>query len=171
MTTLLAVDPGLRYPAAAWFVDGVLVKATRVKVKVDTSEQIAKRCRDVALAIAHWCPESPSSLCVEWPQIYTQDKSKGDPNNLVPLAGVGACLTGLFPDSSILSPKPKDWTGNVPKTDEGDPWDSPRGQRVWERLSPSERLCVVPSHDAIDAVGIGLWALGRFQRRRTYDRS
>jgi hypothetical protein len=171
MATLLACDPGLRNPAAAWFVNGVLQKASRVKVKVNTKEQIAKRCRDIALAVAYWCPSSPDQIIVEWPQIYTQDKSKGDPNNLVPLAGVGACLVGLFPDSSILSPRPRDWTGNIPKAEDGDPWASPRGKRVWDRLTPAERLTVVPSHDAVDAVGIGLWALGRFERRRVFSRS
>ena|SRR5688500_1924883 len=171
MPTLLACDPGLRYPAAAWFTDGVLVKASRVKIKVDTSEQIAKRCRDIGLAIADWCPGLPDALIVEWPQIYTADKSKGDPNNLIGLAGVGACLAGLFPNSSILSPRPREWTGNIPKSETGDPWKSPRGQRVWDRLNATERLAVVPSHDAIDAVGLGLFALGRFTRRRVFSRS
>lgn len=169
---LLAVDPGLRYPAAAWFVNGVLQKASRVKIKKpDTSEPIAKRCRDIALEIAYWCPEAPTQIIVEWPKVYTAEKSKGDPNNLIGLAGVGACVAGLFPDSSILSPLPRDWTGNVPKAEKGDPWASPRGQRVRDRLSDAEFRSVIPSHDAVDAVGLGLFALGRFERRRVFPRS
>jgi len=170
MSTLLAVDPGLRFPAAAWFVDGVLQKASRVKVRVDTKEVMLKRCRDVALAIAYWCPSVPATICAEYPQIYTAEKSKGDPNNLTPLAGIGGCIAGLFPEARILSPKPRDWTGNVPKNETGDPWKSPRGQRVWDRLSAAERAVVIPSHDAIDSVGLGLWCLGRFERRRVFSR-
>lgn len=171
MTTLLAVDPGLRYPAAAWFVNGVLHKASRVKVKYDPKQPILERCRDISLAITDWCPDTPDKIIAEYPQVYTREKSKGDPNNLIPLACIGACLSGLYVGVPIMSPKPREWTGNVPKDEDGDPWKSPRGQRVWDRLSPAERACVIPSHDAVDAVGLGLFCLGRFERRRVFSRS
>lgn len=173
MERLLAVDPGLRYPAAALFVGGVLVCASRVKVKLDTKAPMVERCRDIALAVEAWhrkqSVHDPEILVVEFPQIYTADKSKGDPNNLTPLACIDGALAALFKRSKVLSPKPKDWTGNLPKSEDGDPWKSPRGLRVWGRLTPDERKVVVPSHDAIDSVGLGLWALGRFERRRVYD--
>lgn len=170
MTTLLAVDPGLRYPAAAVFQGGVLVKASRVKLKgINTKTPILERCRVIALSIVDWAQVTPDIIVSEYPQVYTRDKSKGDPNQLIPLAAIGACLAGLFPSTQIISPKPRDWTGNIPKSEDGDPWASARGRRIWGRLTPAERSCVVPSHDSVDAVGLGLYALGRFERRRVYE--
>lgn len=171
MTTLLAVDPGLSHPAGALFVSGELQKASRIKIPkgINTKTPILERCRAIALAIAEWSEVTPDQIVVEYPQIYTADKSKGDPNQLVPLAAIGASLAGLFPGVPVASPRPQEWTGGVPKSETGDPWKSPRGQRVWSRLSVEERNRVIPSHDAIDAVGIGLWGLGRFERRRVYE--
>ena len=178
---LLAVDPGLLHPAAALFINGELQAASRVKVpNAVKGLPVAERCRTIAQLIREWYEEppywtgqinvkEPETLVVEWPQIYTADKSKGDPNNLVPLAGIDGALAAIFADSKVVSPQPRDWTGNIPKSESGDPWQSPRGQRVWSRLSPDERNRVVVSHDAIDSVGIGLWGLGRFERRRVYE--
>lgn len=168
MSVLLAVDPGLQYPAAALFVHGELRKASRVPIPkgVTTRTPILLRCRAISFALTDYAELIPDILVVEYPQIYTQEKSKGDPNNLIPLAAMGGVLTGLYPNAVVISPKPREWTGNVPKAESGDPWKSPRGQRVWSRLSAKERLNVVPSHDAIDAVGLGLFGLGRFERRR-----
>lgn len=171
---LLAVDPGLLHPAAALFDNGELQKASRVKIPkgITTKTPILERCQAIALAILDYVnviPDRGDIICTEYPQIYTQDKSKGDPNQLIPLACIGACLSGLCCNAKILSPKPKDWTGNVPKADSGDPWDSPRGQRIFSRLSVDERSRIIVSHDSLDSVGIGLWALGRFDRRRVYE--
>lgn len=166
---LLAIDPGLRYPAIARFEDGVLVYASRVPIPrgITTHTPVLERCRAIAIALIG--DYRPDVVITEYPQIYVREKSKGDPNNLIPLAAIGACIAGLLPSTKIISPKPKDWTGNLPKSEEGNPWDSPRGRRIWGRLSAEERVRVVPSHDAVDSVGIGLWYLGRFDRRRVYE--
>lgn len=114
---------------------------------------------------------SPEILVTEWPQIYTAGKSRGDPNDLPPMAGVAMYLAGRL-DVPVQSYLPAEWLGGTcPKSTTGDPWASPRGQRVWEALSQSERLAVVPTHDAIDSVGIGLRYLGRFDVTRLYSGS
>jgi hypothetical protein len=43
-------------------------------------------------------------------------------------------------------------------------WGTPRGRRIWSRLSEAERALCPDQNDAIDAVGIGLWALGRLEK-------
>lgn len=171
MSVLLAVDPGVRYPAGALFVSGVLQKASRVKIPkgIGPKTPVLERCRAISFAIAEWAGVTPDVLVSEFPQIYPADKSKGDPNYLTPLAAMGGVLAGFYPNARVLSPLPKEWTGNIPKNEDGDPLDSPRGRRVWERLSEVERTRVVPSHDAVDAVGLGLYGLGRFERRRVYE--
>jgi hypothetical protein len=170
MAILLAVDPGLLHPACALFVNDELVKASRVKIPrgINTKTPILERTRAIALAITDYVQVIPDTVVCEVPQIYTREKSKGDPNNLIPLAVMGGVLAGLYVNARVLGPRPREWTGNVPKSEDGDPWQSPRGIRIWSRLTPAERLRVVPSHDAIDSVGLGLFGLGRFERRRVY---
>lgn len=166
---LLAIDPGLRYPARAFFVDGELIVASRVPIPkgITTRTPVLERCRAIAIALIG--DYRPDVVVTEYPQIYTREKSKGDPNKLIPLAAIGACIAGLLPDAKVVAPKPREWTGNLPKDEDGDPWLSPRGRRVWSRLTVEERARVVPSHDAVDSVGLGLYGLGRFDRRRVYE--
>lgn len=162
--TLLAVDPGLRYPAAAFFRDGVLTKASRVPVptawaKLPRGERVFR----IVYAIVEWTGETPDHLVAEFPQVYRAGKSPGDPNDLLPLAAIAVGIGirfGLVPDCVL----PRDWIGQVPKHEKGDPWRSPRGGLIWSRLSACERGRVVASHDAIDATGIALFATGRLAR-------
>jgi hypothetical protein len=133
------------------------------------------------------------AVVFERPQWYSRDKSKGDPNQLAGVAGVAANVTGMFwtHNISVTSPTPADWIGQCPKvcpvcdgrktekrTDgkkgRGKPrvceacnnsaWGTPRGRRIWSRLNEVERTIVPDQNDAIDAVGIGLWALGRLEK-------
>ncbi len=177
-THFLAVDPGIRYPAAAIFdEDKKLLAASRVKLPGAVSRlDMGERCREVGRLIAIWTSEHVNleligGICIEWPQIYTASKSKGDPNNLTPLAGVGVAVATIFHDATVVSPVPREWIGQVPKSEDGDPWASPRGQKIRRRLTPDEIECIVISHDAIDAVGLGLWALGRLDRIRVFHKS
>lgn len=163
MTTVLAVDPGINYPAAAIFRDGRLVIASRVKLPGRLKKlPMGERVREVSLLIEQWVSsqnvarEDVDHVIFECPQIYRASKSKGDPNDLIPLAMVGGYVAGLYSHASVTSPLPREWIGQLPKSTKGDPWCSPRGELVARRLDAAERACVIPSHDAIDAVGIGL---------------
>lgn len=174
---LFAVDPSVNAPGVALFRGGKLVWAERVKIDKEWSTlDIGERCQRVASALIRWgmaFDMEPRTLVFEWPQSY-YGKGKGDQNDLFGLVGVGMAIAGqlgvaLSPRQislSIHTPTPAEWAGQVPKTKSGDPWASPRGQRIKARLSPEEIAAVVPSHDSIDAVGLGLWRLGRYARRR-----
>ncbi len=103
----------------------------------------------------------------EWPQVYRQGRSRGDPADLLPMAGIALGVSvGLA--TGPTAPTPAEWTGQLKKSTTGDPLASPRRAHPWSRLSEDERACVVLSHDALDAVGIGLWALGRLDPIRVY---
>lgn len=168
---LLAVDPGLLHPAAAVFENGELKKASRVKIPkgITTKTPMGVRCKAIALAIAEWSGVTPDTVIIEWPRVYQAHKSKGDPNLLLPLVGIGMCIGGLFPESELLSPTPSEWTGQTPKATKGDAWLSARGINIKKRLSDSEIARIVVSHDSLDAVGLGLFALGRYGRIRVYE--
>lgn len=193
--SILAIDPGLNNPAAALFRHGRLIKASRIKPHKEwKSLVVGERCRLIARKIHEWTTESGLdehqaalaylaemegrleeahqrrqdhgvvAVVVEWPQIYRAGKSKGDPNDLPPLVGVAMCLAGRL-DVEVRSYKPKEWIGGVPKSETGDARESPRGRKVWRCLDDTERAVVTVSHDSLDAIGLGLFDLGRlFQR-------
>lgn len=113
------------------------------------------------------------TLVFERPKIYRESKSKGNHNDLIPLAAVGTALAVMLGSSGVIprvmSPMPEDWTGQLPKsTARGEAWSSPRGRRISSRLRPEELALVPDQHDTVDAVGIGLWALGRLSPRHSF---
>lgn len=175
---LFAVDPSINNPGVALFRGGVLVSAERVKVDPEyASLPIGERCQRVASAVIRWgmaFDMEPRTLVFEWPQSY-YGKGKGSQNDLFGLVGVGMAVAGQLGLAlasrhialTIHTPTPAEWAGQVPKSTTGDPWASPRGARIKSRLSLEEVAAVVPSHDAVDAVGLGLWRLGRYVRQRS----
>lgn len=175
MNTLIALDPGLRYPAVAIFKDSVLVHASRVKIPGTSHKlEMGMRCLNVARLInchiSSFCPVH--ELVIEWPKVRGR-RSKADPADLFPLAGVGCALAGLLFDSCrdlvVISPEPAEWLGgNTSKSKTDDPWASPRGYRAKKALTQAEFDVVIPSHDAVDAVCIALWRLGRFEAVKSY---
>lgn len=175
MSIVLALDPGIRYPACALFVSGTLAAAGRVKLPgAWTKLPMAQRCLEIAKACRTWLGDksvydTKLDYVFEWPKVYAGKKAKGDPADLFPLTGVGMAVAGLLNDVihelNVHSYLPREWAGNIPKSTKGNPLDSIRGQRVWGRLSDAEKAVVVLSHDALDAVGIGLKFLGRYERQ------
>lgn len=182
---LLALDPGVTSPGVALFRHGVLIAAGRVKLPPDFANlSKGDRWLRIGHEIVQWWDKFRTdqlhvirTVVYECPQIYVREKSKGDPNQLIGLAGVGQSLAVMLymlnlqhaqRPPELLTPLPAEWTGQLPKMTKGDPWKSPRGARVAGRLQSGERAEVPSQHDAIDAVGLGLWALGRYSNRRIF---
>lgn len=151
----------------------------------------------VANEIAAWTRNASAGGVVvrvvfEKPQWYQRTKSKGDPNDLVGVAGVAANVTGLLDARldrafwtdglCVISPTPAEWIGQLSKVCpvckgkakkkcrecHGSAWETPRGRYIRKRLTDAELSLVPDQNDAIDAVGIGLWALGRLTPQRAY---
>lgn len=127
------------------------------------------------------------TIVFERPQWYAAAKSKGDPNQLAGIAGVAANVTGIISRHTaqpllVESPTPAEWIGQLSKVCpackgkarkkcaacKGSDWETPRGRYIRGRLSPAELALVPDQNDAIDAVGLGLWALGRLTPRRVF---
>lgn len=191
MSQLLAIDPSINSVGASLFVGGVLTACTRLKSKVDTKQNLGVRCLGMAAQVRMWCVEhgaNPSHIVFEWPQIYRAAKSKGDPNDLPALAGVGMAAVAMLATGAlqqILTPTPAEWIGQCPKVCNrcsgkklngtlpkakkvcdlchGSKWETPRGRRIRACLTAAEIALVPDQHDAIDSVGIGLYAEGRLK--------
>lgn len=179
MTDLLAIDPSVRSPGAALFRDGVLIAAGKVKIPAEYSKlEEGDRWQRVAECIVSWTRAHncllPAAIVYERPQIYVREKSKGDPNDLIALAAIGAAVCAYFEASSatarilIETPTPAQWSGQIPKATKGNAMNSPRAMRILSRLFAVEVARMPNQHDAIDAVGLGLHALGRLGIRRVY---
>lgn len=165
---VFAIDPGIRSPGAAVFVDRQLIAATRIKVPAAVHEwELGDRVVGVATLIIEWYrmlyPIGASELVYEWPRIYRASRSKGDPNDLLKTLAIGVAVSTLVKADRVFTPEPATWAGQTKKATKGDPWKSQRAQMIARRLSAAEKALVPKSHDAIDAVGIGLWRVGRFE--------
>jgi len=177
MTTLLGLDPSLSSSGVALFYNGVLLAAARITCRTAiTDHNIGVRCLAMADRIRDWCPGA-DRIVWEWPQIYGVGKSKSDPNKLLGLVAIGTAVAARFQaaryaqgrEMSITTPTPREWTGGLPKsTKPGEALTSQRGRRVLSKLSEEERLLVPDQHDVVDAVGLGLWALDRFEPVRVF---
>lgn len=98
-------------------------------------------------------------LVIEVPQVYGTRSQKGRQSDIVDLAvAAGMCASALASPtytSSVYMVRPMTWKGQVPKRI--------HQQRILDSLTPYE-ISQIPEggrKDTLDAIGIGLWALGR----------
>lgn len=174
---LLSLDPSVRSPGVALFREGVLVHAARVKLETRLGDlDEGPRWLGVAEAIVRHVEEHArvfvSEVVYERPQIYRAAKSKGDPNDLIGLAAVGAgvaaiCAT-LNGNLVVSAPTPRDWAGSSKKATTGSAFASPRAKRFLPHFSEEERALIPDQHDACDAAFLGAWHLGRARIKRAY---
>ena len=177
----IAIDPGIRGAGVAFFVGPRLHQASYV-VNPATSGNQTSECvslaREVSNAVVlamRGTVKRPVKLVTEWPRAYTFGKQKGDQNDLLPLVGVNCAVAALLQDvvgstCELLSLHPDEWKHQVPKYT--------MNKRVWDILVTGEQSLVQRrnqkppggsiglDHNTLDAVGIGLHAVGRLERSR-----
>lgn len=105
---------------------------------------------------APWRWASIDSLIIERP-IYRPLDRKSKPNDLITLAIRAGRVAGVCSVVPARYVTPDEWKASVPKPQ--------HQQRILAALTDAERMLIAgASHDTIDAVGLGLWALGRMNR-------
>jgi hypothetical protein len=177
---MLSIDPGTRLCGTAWWSKGQLLGASVVHNTVEKGIG-PRECATMAYAIYRWwCSNwpAPRVLALETPQIYQRaaGKSVADPNKIMPMFGVGSALAALFPASEIRFGTPHDWKGGVGKPESVKETYAIH-DRVMQRLSDREKSQIAwPTNgrhcwDVDDAIGVGLYFLGRFERHRVFARS
>lgn len=168
--TLIAVDPGLRGCGLAVFRNGVLhhaqyVKNTNSRDRGPVAHMSMAEC--VAHAAEQCIVQAKVHLIVEFPRIYPGPGKAIDPNDLLDVAGVASAVVctvaswQAMEDSNCRFVYPSDWKGNIKK--------EIMTERIRLALTEGERGVIVGAgskdHNTIDAAGLGLWQLGRLQRR------
>jgi hypothetical protein len=174
---VVSIDPGLRHAGVAVFDPaGTLLAAAVVRstLKIDDplclNQDVAGRVTKFVRALVS--ADKRLRVVAEWPRVFGRNKSKGDPNDLLPLAGCSAAATARLRPDEAVAVRPDEWKGQAPT-------DTVVRARVAARLFPVEALVLgraealagkTLGHNVLDAVGIGLWAVGRFDPVRAIAR-
>lgn len=161
---LLALDPGTEQAGIAVFRNGKLddVDVLRVQASQGNKEQ---RASFMARKVILWAEKAKATkstkIVMEYPQIYRHGAGADvDPDDVLALVLVvghvwGACHAMDGNDVSLV--RPAAWKGQVPKRI--------MNARIVATLDVTERDLVErnvkSNHNALDAVGVGLWALRR----------
>lgn len=152
---LISLDPGLRGSGIAWWsATGSLrhVAYVRNPEKTGNGPEAWAGYERVALY-----DNRADYLVSEVPQVYRAGASKGDPDDLLQLAGVVGVFSVLVSADVRIGVKPREWKGQVPK--------DVHHARLIKTLSEADlekiNTAAPPSlrHNVLDAVGIGLWWL------------
>lgn len=167
---VLAVDPGVRYAAAALFVDGRLVRAAllpggdRPAGDLDRGPATTRHAAAVGRAVAAWLGPAPAGLevWVELAQAYAHRTATHA--NVTRLRRTAAEVFRAVKlgraDVTRHEVTPGAWKGQVPK--------HVHHARVLELLDATERRRAAGhDHNVLDAIALGLFALGRTGRGGT----
>ncbi len=180
---MITIDPNLRGCGVAVWFRGNLVSANYVKSKNESRGRGYKIYKDLAASVTSDLHSVNSELAqmargrvlgdpliIELPRFYGSTHEKGDPNDLIDVCGVGAaCATAIATQHTqwgstcnVEHVFPSEWKGNVKK--------SIMLERIWSKLSDAEKAVVQKTNksdteDILDSVGIGLFKLGRLNKR------
>lgn len=174
---LISVDTGSRGCGVGIFKGGEVADARYVRSSLKKGGKLEEIVRHMVDAVgAHVRTLVPVwqevTLAIEVMQAYTACRQKGDQNDLITLSLIGGMLAGHLGCDRLILYKPSEWKGQLPP--------EKCARRVISRLSPEELARVQfkdygaaivskdrgVDHNTIDAIGIGLKALGRFEPRK-----
>ena len=165
---ILAIDPGISATGWAIMIDKRLEACGLLRADdLNMVESIQKLCYDLNLVWEKHMSgtKPPEYMVIEKPQVYQQRLSKGDPNDLIPLAIIGGAAWITMKPKHVSFPLPRQWKGQVPK--------KVLFERVFKDLSKREENILkedselVPAnlrHNVYDAVCLGKWAVERFMK-------
>ena len=158
---LVSIDPGVRGLGLARFEDGVLKGAGYVRAFegdvacVGLTDALQSSFRTPLKTLA-----DIDELVIEKPKVYDVRHQKGDQRDIVDLAiAVGSIVRALSHACVVTLVEPSGWKGQTPK--------AISVERTIKALSPNELAQVILPRakklqlDVWDAIGIGLWRLGR----------
>lgn len=155
---LLSIDPGLRGCGVAFWKNSTLEKASYVKNPSPADGPAAWTVMAFAVS-SEFRQAYDADVAVEIPRVYPGVR-ENDPNDLLQLAGVVGAIVGHIYPLSVRHYYPADWKGQVPK--------AVMTSRIVERVTQEEHSRVNSvgrlDHNTWDAVGIGLFHLGRMKR-------
>jgi hypothetical protein len=163
---LLSCDPGLRAVGVALFRDGVLVRAAALRGPATGRGPAV--WQHYACLVDAWVGEhvpvsalaGPCNIVIELMKV--QVKGKGDPSDLIELSGVSGAIVGrMVADRwQAVGFEPSVYKGQVPRDIYGARIEGHlRAEGLWSCVEVPSRATEL--NDAMHAVGLGRWYLGR----------
>lgn len=170
---LISVDPGLNHCAVAlWTEEGELARALLIRnpsakdKKLPRPEiwsaggsAVVRKISSFSYLVAHL---DPIKIAIEIPVVRQRGSGKGDPNDLIDVAGVAASFVQAAKNGLgavvVWAPKPEEWKGQLPK--------AVTQERVEAKLSDVEKTRIENPgpglmHNIYDAIHLGLVHLKR----------
>jgi hypothetical protein len=162
---MITIDPNLRGCGVAEWYRGQLVFAIYVKNPEPGRGYSAHTALGRAVRGALDVPEAlvtelEAPVVIEHPRVYP-GMPQVDLNDLLDVVAVGATVAASF-RCEVQTVFPSEWKGTMKKAAMLD--------RIWSKLSADEKLVVQKTNksdsaDILDAIGIGLWKLGRLSTK------
>ena len=155
---LISIDPGVHGCGVAIWIDSKLQAAGYAAER----RGLRTTAEAVRLFVSQNCSPRVERLVVEVPQVYRPSEQKGDQKDLIDLTFVAGQVAGILENvtrCSTLTVQPREWKGQAPKP-------VSRARSIAALDADEENAVVLPRSrkkqlDVWDAVGIGLWRLGR----------
>ena len=144
---ILAIDPGVKLGYALITSEGVIKKVGELKIEYDDFRASAEKVKVLISTL------DPSEIVIEVPEYWASYKGKiyASKGFLVKMSMLVGIILGIahIKKIKVFSLAPRDWKGQLP--------NKLVKQRVEYLLGKSYK-----SQHIIDAIGIGLFHLGRF---------
>lgn len=162
---LVSVDCGVRGCGVAVFESNGLLKATYVKNPVKRGHggpSVLALAREVYSYVG-----VTDILAIETMSFYSADQQKGAQSDIGAVQLVAGAVIGMLGPRECVSYLPSEWKGTISADH--------CTERIYGRLNDTERARVAHvsesvDHNTIDACGIGLRYLGRFEPLRVFAR-
>jgi hypothetical protein len=166
---ILAIDPGYSFTnGAGWahFSDGHL-KHCGVEAPFASGLDSKQSCLEVLGKLSHQWETlmgfhiKPELLCLESPIVYPRYSQKIDTRSLDNIHFLNGMLSERFNPRELLTPTPYQWKQNKPKDIHREEIIAALDQSSKSILT--DALNQIPRgkwHNVIDAVGLGLYAIG-----------
>lgn len=164
--TLISFDPGLREAGLAVFTNGLLTSAFLVR-NPNTKDRGGRAWRAMGQTVFRTLNSSAPNALIsgvfvsEIPQVYREGKSANvSPDDLTNLTGVVGCVIGFLDPSEVKTYVPAEWKGQVPKKIHNDRIEAALNMdevKVLDAVKCPASLL----HNVVDAIGVGLFELGR----------
>lgn len=155
MSRIISIDPGTRLSGYALFVNGACTDASVIASRKGSraNNTVAGRAHDMARQLRERVGLVDVAV-VERPVIYPDSRERD--SDIVNLAVTAGILAGAF-DCELDMPTPREWKGTVPKDIHNSRTRAacPAAARIISQIRGGVR------NHAWDAVGLGLWYLGK----------
>lgn len=171
---LLSIDPSFTSTGWALFIDNRLEGCGYVATspKLTKPERIQHIVFKIRQELDAGYGSHLDALIIETPKIYPRSRSKGDPNKIAPLFAIVGALIASFSFDDCRLIYPSGWKGKTDKVvmfgrilaNLGDVEKKIFKKEVFtsrSRSSIDKIGATSRAGDALDAIGLGLWHLGR----------